>query len=346
MPKPKRVLIAVAAASVGIAAVFVFANRCHAEAAQGEGEYVQTTLNALGTFVTIRAFAENRPSTEEAVEAATALVRDLEKPLSRFDEESDVSAVNKAAAGTAVSVSDDTLHVLLKAAQVSEKTSGAIDVTVGPLVDLWKAAGESGTLPTDDAIREALSKVSCKHLTIDSEAHTVTKAVDGLTIDLGAVAKGYIADKAAALLQSRGVKRGFVDAGGDGVFFSGGAAERPWKVGIADPRGTGEVVDALFLRDAAAVTSGNYARFSTIEGKRYSHIIDPRTGRPVEGPDSVTVIAADAATADAWATALSVTGETGADAARAAGVEFLMLFVEDDTLSRFESPGFAQYRKE
>ena len=116
-------------------------------------------------------------------------------------------------------------------------------------------------------------------------------------------------------------------------------------MGVKDPRDPTTITETLYVRDRAVVTSGNYERFTVIQGKRYSHIIDPRTGRPVDGPDSVTVIAADAADADAWATALSVTGKSGAEAAGAAGVEFLMYFVTDGELTRFESPGLAGFTK-
>ncbi len=306
---------------------------------------VETTFSALGTFVTIRAAAPDEAAAREAVEGATELIKRLEKRLSRYDDESDVSAINRAGAGAKVPVSDETLDVLLKAAEISEATGGAFDVTVGPLVELWKAAGKAEKLPDEKALQEARSKVSHKHLEIDREARTVTKLHDGVSVDLGAIAKGYIAERAAAFLRSKGVKSGLVDAGGDGVFI-GGVEDRPWRIGVLDPRNPPEIADAVFLRDAAVVTSGNYARFSTIEGKRYSHIIDPRSGRPAEGPDSVTVIAKDGATADGWATALSVTGEEGAAAARAAGVECMMLFVEEDGLMRVESPGFTGYRKE
>jgi thiamine biosynthesis lipoprotein len=306
---------------------------------------VETTFTALGTFVAIRAAAPDEDAGRETVEGATELIKNLEKRLSRFEDESDVSAINRAAAGEGVPVSDETIEVLLKAAEISESTGGAFDVTVAPLVELWKAAGKAGKLPDEKTLQEARSKVSYRYLEVDREARTVTKLHDGVSVDLGAIAKGCIAERGAAFLRSKGIESGFVDAGGDGVFI-GGVGERPWRIGILDPRNPPEIADAIFLRDTAAVTSGNYARYSTIEGKRYSHIIDPRTGRPAEGPDSVTVIANDGATADGWATALSVMGEEGATAARAAGVEFMMLFVEEDGPVRVESPGFERYRKE
>ncbi|MHC4713618.1 MAG: FAD:protein FMN transferase [Planctomycetota bacterium] len=341
----RRLSFAAAAVLLCIAALAALRHCGASEAPSEAAPKVETTFTALGTFVTIRAAAPDEDAAREAVEGATELIKSLEKRLSRFDDDSDISAINRAAAGESVSVSDETLEVLLEAAEISEATGGAFDVTVAPLVELWKAAGKAGKLPDEKALQEALSKVSYEYLEIAREARTVTKLHDGVSVDLGAIAKGYIAERCAAFLRAGGVKSGLVDAGGDGVFI-GGVDERPWRIGVLDPRNPLEIADAVFLRHAAAVTSGNYARFSTIEGRRYSHIIDPRSGRPAEGPDSVTVIAKDGATADGWATALSVMGEEGAAAARAAGVEFMMLFVKEDGLTRVESQGFARYRKE
>ena len=306
---------------------------------------VQKTIAAMGTFVTIEAAAGKADALEDAVEAAADEIRRLEAILSRFDAESDVSKINRAPAGVKVPVNPVTVEVLSRAAEISSLTGGAFDITVAPLVRLWKDAAEAGAPPTGEKIDAALEKVSWRALSLDRARSTVAKAVEGMEIDLGAIAKGFIADAAAGKLRECGVTSGFVNAGGDGVFIGPRPDGDPWRIGVADPREPSEIIETLLVGERAVVTSGNYARYYQIGPRRYSHIIDPRTGRAAGGPASVTVVAADGATADAWATALSVLGEEGAAAARAAGVEFVMHFVDDSGLRRSESEGFGAFRE-
>ncbi len=308
---------------------------------------VRKTFNAMGTFVTIEAGGLDVEALREAVEAAASEVHRLEGLLSRFKPDSDVSRISRAAAGERLIVNDATVEVLLKAAEVSKLTRGAFDVTVGPLVRLWKESAEAGVVPGDDQISRMLGDVSWQALSIDSVDGAVRRHTDSVEIDLGGVAKGFIAGEAARLLVESGVAYGLVNAGGDGVFAGGGPQGGGWRIGITDPRDTSQIAETILVCDQAVVTSGNYQQFYEIEGRRYSHIIDPRTGRPAQGPASVTVIAADPAHADAWATALSVTGkeETILAAAEAAGIDFLMYFVEDGALKSIESPGFDGYRQ-
>lgn len=300
-------------------------------------------VTAMGTFVTVSVFTDDQAAAEEAVDAAIDTIKRLERLLSRFNPESDVSRVNDAAAGEPVSVQRETLEVLDLARLVSRQSGGAFDVTVGPLVVLWREAGESGTLPTPEAIAAARSKVSWKDVLIDAEAGTVTRAREGISIDLSAIAKGYVAAAALGDLRAAGMESGFVNAGGDIAFLSVNPDGSPWRVGVADPRDDTRTLRVLHVRDAAVVTSGDYEQFSTIDGKRYSHIIDPRTGNALEGggPVSVTVVSQSAALADAWATALSVLGEDGLGAAREAGVECLLLYLDGEEIRTVESPGFA-----
>ena len=305
---------------------------------------VTKTIAAMGTFVTFEA-AAGKDGFETAVEAAAEEVRRLEKLLSRFDPESDVSRINAAPAGEKVDVDTATVAVLEKAAEISRRTGGAFRITVAPLVKLWKDAADAGAVPAAEVIENTLEKVSWRAISLDRSGKTVVKSVQGLEIDLGGIAKGFIAGAAARILAEGGVTSGFVNAGGDGVFIGARPDGRPWRLGIADPRAPSEIIETLLVVDRAVVTSGNYARYYTIGGRRYSHIIDPRTGRPAEGPASVTVVAADGAAADAWATALSVLGEEGGAPAGAAGVEFLMYFAEDDEMRSIESAGFGRFRE-
>jgi thiamine biosynthesis lipoprotein len=326
------------------AALAVFASLAVLSCSESEApEATRLTFNAMDTFVMIELRAPD--AAELGADAADEIAR-IEGLLSRFDPESDISRINAATVGEAVSVSPETIAVLQKAAEVSRLSGGAFDVTVGPLIKLWKAAGKAGRMPADEDLAAARALVSHDAIEINAEANTVVKKIDGLSVNLGALAKGYGADRAAKVMRAGDAEAGFVDAGGDGFFFGLNGSGKPWRVGIRDPRPDRktELTDVVGISDMAVVTSGDYERFVIIDGKRLSHIIDPRTGMSADGPDSVTVIAADAITADAWATALSVLGEKGADAARKADVEYLMYYVEGEGLRTVESPGFAAYR--
>lgn len=325
-----------AAVAVGLAGFLVFSARHRRARAP-----LKVVIEAMGTFVTIQV---SSPRADEAIAAAAAEIDRLEKLLSSFIAESDVSRISAAAKDTPVPVNRATVEVLEVARKVSLESGGAFDVTVGPLVALWKKAAEVGKAPSDDEIGQARSKVQWQALRVDAKNSTVTKTIDGLTIDLGAVAKGYIAQRAVDELVRLEATSGFVEAGGDIVFLGVRPDGKPWSVGVSDPRNPDTLAERLLISDMAVVTSGNYRRLSVIDSKRYNHIIDARTGRPATGPDAVTVVAKDAGVADAWATALSVLGEEGAGAAGEAGVEYMMYFVEGGDLRRVESPGFSRFR--
>ncbi len=332
------------AAALAVAALAVTA--CARRVAPEEPKLFEKTVTAMGTFVTVETWGTDAEAATASIDAAIAKVSALEALLSRFDPESDVSRVNAAAPGDPVEVSPETAEVLALAAGVSERTGGAFDITVGPLVRLWKDAAAKGEPPDAAEIAAARLRVGAGLVSLDGREVTVRH--EGVSVDLSAVAKGYVAAKAAQVLKEAGFDDAFVNAGGDIAFLGSNPDGSPWRVGIADPRDDTKVFETIYVRDMAVVTSGNYEQYEVIGGRHYSHIIDPRTGMPLEGgaaPASVTTICKDAATADAWATGLSVLGRDGRDAAAKAGVEFLMLFVEAGKVTRFESDGFARFTK-
>ena len=333
-----------AAAVIGVALAVAFLARPKPE----QLSRYEKTVAAMGTFVTVSAWAGSEGRAEKAIEDALAEGARLEKLLSHFDPASDVSRINDAPAGTPVNVSPETIEVLELSRDISRRTAGAFDVTVGPLVTLWKEAGKSGVMPSREKIAAARSVVSYEGVLVDRAARMVSLAHEGMTLNLSAIAKGYIAGREAAVLKSDGISSGFVNAGGDIAFLGANPDGSPWRAGIADPRDDRKTMDTLLVNDKAVVTSGNYEQYSVIEGKRFSHIIDPRTGMPLEGsapPASVTTIAGDPAVADAWATALEVLGRSGGGAAADAGVDFLMVFIDDGNTTLFESAGMERYRR-
>ncbi|MGA6926653.1 MAG: FAD:protein FMN transferase [Desulfosarcina sp.] len=196
------------------------------------------------------------------------------------------------------------LHVAEKALEISRRTGGAFDITVEPLVELWGFYGDTPTLPDDAAIQACLQHIGYRHLNIDSGV--MTKDDPAIRIDMGGIAKGYCVSQAAAVLRDMGIESALIDAGGD-VFALGRRGEELWKVGIRSPRGN-DILGFMEVENLAVMGSGDYERFFEQNGTRYHHIFDPRTGYPVEGVSSATLLHADPMLADAWNTAVFVLG--------------------------------------
>ncbi len=345
-PPKDRLRIAALFVAAAVIAAFLYWNATRYKRAVR----YEKTVSAMGTFVTATAWSDDEALATAAIDDALETTSRLERLLSAFDPNSDISRLNGKSTGLNFSVARETHECLLLATRVSRETSGAFDITVGPLVALWKKAGQSGALPSARDIEAARERVSYKFISpLPGFSSVMISPGSRVQIDLAAVAKGFIMEKAAKAMKDRGVTSGFVNGGGDIRFIGSNPDGSPFRVGVADPRDETAVAVTLNVSSCAVVTSGNYEQFYEIAGKHYSHIIDPRTGWALEGaktPASVTVVASDAGDADAWATALSVLGRDGADAAAKAGIEFLMFFVEGDDLVPFQSAGMAPYIKE
>ncbi|HUT31067.1 MAG TPA: FAD:protein FMN transferase [Sedimentisphaerales bacterium] len=269
----------------------------------------------MGTFARVVAVAKNSSGANSAVEAAFAQLRNVDALMSDYKSDSEISRVNRDAYERPVKVSEATFDVLQKAIYFSELSDGAFDVTVGPLVDLWRQAAEANSAPTEAELNQARSKVGYEKLLLDANQMSVRFAFDGMRLDLGGIAKGYAIDKAIEAMYKGGALGGMVDIGGDircfGVPTKG---KTHWLIGLQDPNraedwlATGETSLVLKLTDDAIATSGDYRRFVLIDGEKYSHIVDTKTGRGSKGLSSVTIICSNAIDADALATAVSVMG--------------------------------------
>ena len=272
-----------------------------------------------------------------ALEGAEAEIRAVEAEMSSWIDASPVSRLNQARAGRLVPVPPPTRLVLEASRELYDRSDGAFDVTCRPLIQLWREAGQTQRRPPPDAIEAARRASTWDDLSIEPDG--VRKRKTSARVDLGGVAKGYGIDRAVAAMRSTGATGGLVDIGGDVRTFGrpGGATDR-WEIQIRNPAGDG-AIGTLRLTDGAVCTSGDYFRFVEIEGTRYSHIVDPRTGRPAASVHSATVLASDAMTADGWATALSVLGEAGLGRLPA-GVEGLIILGEGTALRAVVSSGF------
>jgi len=245
---------------------------------------------------------------QKALQDAEAALRHVETLMSTYLEASEVSRLNTAPPGEPVSLSPQTLDVLQVAQAMATQTDGAFDVTCRPLVQLWKHAGREGRLPTPEEWAQARASSRWDHIRILENG--AVKSSGSARIDLGGVAKGYAIDRAVDAMQAAGCIGGLVNIGGDLRSFDNSPEGTVSNIELRNPF-EDNIWTVLSIRNRAVCTSGNYARFVTINGKRYSHIVNPVTGMPADRVPSVTVTAPTAVAADAWATALSVLGASG-----------------------------------
>ncbi len=260
----------------------------------------------LGTLVRITVHeAEPGTDIEESIDRTLDEMERLGAQVSVYDETSDISRVNDRP-GEPVEVSDETMHLLETALQMNEKTGGAFDPTIGPLVDLWGFYTQEYYIPGEEEIAQALERVDVSSVQIDSEDNTVL-IPEGVQLDLEALAKGLAAQRAESTLREHGVTRALISAGQSSVHTVGdGPGDRAWRVGLIHPRKSNELYGVVEARDGEAIsTSGDYQRYFMDEDKRYPHIIDPRTGIPGGHTiKTMTVVTDDSVVADAMSTSL------------------------------------------
>lgn len=257
---------------------------------------------ACDTVVTITAYAP-----QDTVDGTFEIIADYEAMFSKTAEGSDVWKLNHAE-GEPVEVHPETAELLKLAVEIGENSGGAFDVTIAPVSALWDFTAENPLLPDPDTLLAEASRVDYRNIVIDGDRVTLK---NGAEIDLGGIAKGYIADRVAAYLKEHGVTSACINMGGNVVTLGTKPGGSPWTVGIRDPNGTQEQsAEVLQISGGAVVTSGNYERCFELDGVRYHHILDPKTGMPVSnGLASVTIIGERSDLCDALSTACFVLGE-------------------------------------
>jgi thiamine biosynthesis lipoprotein len=263
----------------------------------------------MGTKFSIIVYAADEAAASRAARAAFERIAELDGSMSDYRPASELMQLCKKAGGEPVKVSDDLFYVLHKAQQVAERSDGAFDVTVGPLVRLWRAARKTRRMPDPEKLKAALELVGYENVKTDEKEHTVRLLKPGMQLDLGGIAKGYAADEALKTLAKHGITSALVAAGGD-IAVGDAPPDAPgWTVGIAplfDPESNPK--HSLLLKNAAVSTSGDTEQFVEIDGKRYSHIIDPKTGLGLVGRQSVTVTARRGIDSDSLTKVVSVWG--------------------------------------
>jgi len=241
----------------------------------------------MGTRIAVEVWHEDSAAGASALDAVIAEMHRIDELMSHFKPESQLSRVNRDAAGAAVKVDPELAALIVRALEFSELSGGAFDITyasVGYLYDYRERRH-----PTDAQIEAALPAVNWRHVVVDREASTVRFLNPGVRIDLGGIAKGHAVDSSIAILRARGIRNATVTAGGDSRIL-GDRRGRPWIVGIRHPDDRDRVIARIPLEDAAISTSGDYERYFDKDGVRYHHIIDPATGKSPRGVRSVTVI--------------------------------------------------------
>jgi len=271
--------------------------------------YHSPTLFAMDTTLNLTIQGRTEEEARRDTDAVVAYLEDLEARTSRFRPGSEVSAINGKAGVEPVAVSADVLEMVERSVELSRATGGAFDVTVAPVVELWGFYDQEYRVPGDAEIEEAVKLVDYTKIIIDRETSTVMLADRGMEIDLGGVAKGHAVAGTCDILRERGVEHGLVNFGGAVGAVGRRLDGRPWVVGIKNPRGgPGDLVAELEVADSYVGTSGDYERYFVMDGKRYCHIFDPRTGRQGSGAMGVTVVGPDSTVCDILATAVFVLG--------------------------------------
>lgn len=258
----------------------------------------------MDTLVTVTVVSESRQKADTAIEAAFDEIRRLERLLSFWTDDSEIAAIYHNAGAEPVKVSPDTLEIIERSLYIAEKTGGAFDPTVGPVMRLWDFREKK--MPTEKEIEEKLGLVDYRKVVVDMKNSTVYLKVKGMSFDTGGIAKGYAVDRAVKVLKKHHIESGLVTIAGD----IRGFGPRTWRIGIRNPRAKGdeEVMAAVELKDKAVSTSGDYERFFVMDGKRFHHLLDPDTGHPARGVWSASVIADEAVLTDGFSTGIFVMG--------------------------------------
>jgi thiamine biosynthesis lipoprotein len=250
---------------------------------------LQKTEPIMGTNVTITVVAQSSKEGEAAIDAGMTELRRLDAMMSLYKDDSEITKVNLAAGKNPVKVSPEMIEVMESAVEVSRLSGGVFDVTIGPLVVLWQMRLKEGRIPSDEEIAKVRSLVNYRNIVIDKNASTIYLKKPGMILDLGGM-KGYMADRAAAIIKKHGISNAIIAVAGDIWVLGQREDGTPWRIGVQHPREPDKTLIVLDLKNKYISTSGDYERFIIRENKRYHHIIDPRTGKPSKGVISATLI--------------------------------------------------------
>lgn len=269
----------------------------------------EQSRNAMGTVFRVYLYARDPIQAEALFEVAFEEIERLDETLSNYRASSELSRINRDAAQEPVTTDPEVFGLLESALDFSERSNGAFDITVGPLMRAWGFFRGQGRLPLANELSSAAEKVGFRNVLLDGAARTVTFAVPGVELDLGAIGKGYAVDRVACVLRESGVETALIDAGSSTLHALGAPPGKSgWTVLVPYPGDRVRTLSTVLLRDQSLSTSGCSEQFFEVDGRRYCHVMDPRTAKPVEGVLQATLIAKDSTTTDVLSNAIFVLG--------------------------------------
>lgn len=277
----------------------------------GQGEKyvtVKKTFEVMGGGFDITVISVDEELGYIYIQEALAEVQRIEKLISSWDEASETSLINKNAGVKPVPVSWELFKLIERSIQISEITNGAFDITYTALEDIWKFDGSMSRLPNKVEVKEAVSRTGYKNILLNSKDQTVYLNKRGMRISFGGIGKGFAADKAKALLVSKDVKAGIINLDGDITTWGTKATGEKWLIGIVNPERKGGLFSWLPILESSVATSGGDADFMLVNDKKFTHVLNPKTGFPSTGINSVSVFAKSAELSDALATSIFVMG--------------------------------------
>lgn len=260
----------------------------------------------MDTVIEITAYG---PQAEASVKAAFAEFKHLHDLTNNFDENSQVSQINQQAGKNKVPADPKLFEIIKLSNELSEKLDSVFDITVGPLTELWGIGRKGEFVPTQEEVNRVLPLVNYKLIQLDEANQSVFLSKEGMKLDLGGIAKGYAVDKAIEILKNKGIESALINAGGDVRVIGKKPDGAPWRIGVQHPRNNEGMIGALSLSQWDNMeTSGDYQRFFMKDGERYSHILDPRTGRQPRSITSVTIVGGSSGDDDVLSTVLFIVG--------------------------------------
>jgi len=266
-------------------------------------------LRLMGNRFEISVLSNNEQWAAECITAAITEISRIEKLLTTYSDDSQTNKINNNAGITPVKVDKEVFDLIERSLKISSLTQGAFDISYGSIDKrLWNFDKEMTSLPDEKTAKQLVRLINYKNILLDKEDCTVFLKEKGMRIGFGGIGKGYAAEKAKHLLKEIGVQSGIVNAAGDLTTWGLQANGKPWTIGIANPESKQHSFSSLNITDMAVATSGNYEKFVVVNGKKYSHTIDPKTGLPASGIKSVTIINQNAEIADAMATPVMIMG--------------------------------------
>lgn len=306
---------------------------------QGTENLYERSFYSMGSTVELKFYSPSEELFHRVVDACVERTKEIDRLFSNYRDDSVLAEVNRNAGVGPVSVPGEFLRLVRTSIRYSELTEGAFDITIGSLFELWRAETRAGRLPARSRVRDALGCTGFRKIKIDEVKSQVFLEGGCVRLDFGAIGKGYAVDEMVRVARESGITRGLVNFGGNIYAMNPPAGRKFWNVGVRKPGSGSEIISKLDLVNKGVATSGDYERYFEHSGKRYSHIIDPRTGWPAEDVTSVVAVSRTAAEADVFSTAVSVLGPRGAEmfARKDRSLGFLLVGKDGEKRSCFGS---------